>query len=388
MGIATGTVDTETIVADEKVVDMVDQFQMLDTDTTQFTTILNKLPSKPATREKINWLEDQYFPNFTTLAASATSAATTIDVATGTGVYFRANDLVRNALTGEMYSVTSISTDTLTVVRAIGGTSAASSASGADLLIAANASAQGADIGTHKVTTRVLGYNYTEIQRNSLSFTGTEVNIETYGPGDPMNEIAKKSVEHKRALENMLWRGARAFTSAAPSSKGYSGGVDEFLSTNVFSSIGTLTRAVLDSKLSTIMQHGSLNKVIFAAPVPAAALSGLFADNWVKVTSTGSSEVYGAKVTGFISGAYGTNIPVITKRDWGRFSTASNQYGSRLYVLDLDYIARRPLRNRDTQLLRNRQSNSEDKVTHEFLTEQSLQFAQESCHGVLKGITG
>src|SRR5574337_263499 len=100
--ITSGVVDTEAVLSDEKVVDMELQFRLLDPDTSQFMTILNKLPSKVATREKVNWLEDQLFPNLTTLSATIASAtAASISVATGTGTYFRVGDLARVVSTGE-----------------------------------------------------------------------------------------------------------------------------------------------------------------------------------------------------------------------------------------------------------------------------------------------
>lgn len=383
--ITEGIVDTEAVLGDEKVVDMEPRFRLLDLDNSQFSTMLNKLPSRVATREKVNWLEDELFPNLTTLAASATSAATTIDVATGTGEYFRAGDLVRVVSTGEMVSVSSISSDTLTVTRSVGGVAAASAASGGDLLIVANAAAQGADYGTLKVTQRVLGYNYTQIVRHPFGFTGTDVEIETYGPGDPANEIAKKAIEHKRAMENMSFFGARDFTSASPSSKGYAGGLQEFLSTNVFSSAGAVDLAYIDDKLQEVFQYGSQQKVIFAAPTPAAALSRLFANNWVRARP--EDRVYGAKVNSFINGAYGESVPVVVKREWGQRQSASNGHGSWMFIVDMQYVKKRPMRNRNTRLLRNRQGNGEDKVVHEYLTELSFEVSQEKVHGLIKGIT-
>lgn len=383
--INSGVIDTEAVLSDEKVVDMEDAFALLDPDTSQYMTILNKLPSKVATREKVNWLEDELFPNLTTLAASATSAATTVSVATGTGTYFRAGDLVRVVSTGEMLEVTSVSSDTLTVTRSVGGVAATSAASGGDLLIVSNAAAQGADYGTLKATKRVLGYNYTQIVRHPFGFTGTDVEIETYGPGDPANEIAKKAVEHKRAQENMAFFGARDFTSASPSSKGYAGGLQEYLSTNVFTGAGAVDLTYIDGKLQTIFQHGSMRKVIFAAPTPAAALSTLFAQNWVRARP--DDRVYGAKVSAFINGAYGESVPVIVKREWGARQVAGDGHGSWMFVIDLDYVKKRPMRNRNTKLLRNRQGNGEDQVIHEYLTELSFEVQQEKVHGLITGIT-
>lgn len=383
--ITSGIVDTEAVLSDEKVVDMEDRFRLLDPDNSQFSTILSKLPSRAATREKVNWLEDELFPNLTTLAASASSAVTTLSVATGTGTYFRAGDQVRVVSTGEMVEVSSVSSDDLTVTRSIGGVAAASAASGGDLVIVSNAAAQGADYGTLKVTKRVLGYNYTQIFRHPFGFTGTDVEIETYGPGEPANEIAKKAIEHKRAKENAAFFGARDFTSNSPSSKGYMGGLQEYLSTNVWASAGAIDLAYIDAKLQSVFQYGSTRKVIFAAPTPAAALSQLFANNWVRARP--EDRVYGAKVNSFINGAYGESVPVVVKRDWGARQSTSNGHGSWMFVVDLDYVKVRPLRNRGTRLLRNRQGNGEDKVIHEYLTEMSMEVSQEKVHGLIKGIT-
>lgn len=381
---ASGVVDTDAILADEKVVDMQNQFRLLDPDENQFMTILNKLPSQQAVREKVNWLEDQYFPNLSALAATAASADTALTVTTNEGDYFRAGDLVRIGRSGEIVEVITPSASSFTCARAIGAVAASTAATGEDLLIVGNVSAQGADYGVMKVTTRVLGYNYTQITRHPFGFTNTDSVIETYGPGDPANEIAKKLVEHKRALENQSLVGPRKYDTGA--SKGWMGGVTEFISTNVTNAVGTLSMTALDDALENIFQHGTMNKVIFAAPTPAAALSRLLANNWVQASP--DEKVYGAKVNAFINGAYGASVPVIVKRNWGKEQASVGQRGGWMLVLDLAYIKKRPLRDRGTRLLRNRQGNGVDSVIHEYLTEMSLEVAVEKAHGLLKGITG
>lgn len=381
---ASGIVDTDALLADEKVVDMQNQFRLLDPDENQFMTILNQLPSQQAVREKVNWLEDQYFPNLSVLAASASSADTVLTVTTNEGDYFRAGDLIRFGRSGEIAEVVSASASSITVTRALGAVAAATAQTGEDILIVGNVSAQGADYGVLKVTTRVLGYNYTQITRHPFGFTNTETVIETYGPGDPANEIAKKLVEHKRALENQCIVGPRKYDTGL--SKGWMGGVTEFISTNVTSAVGTLSLTGLDSALEDIFQHGTMNKVIFAAPTPAAALSRLLANNWVQAPP--DAKVYGAKVNAFINGAYGASVPVVVKRNWGKEQAANGQRGGWMLVLDLAYIKKRPLRDRGTRLLRNRQAPGVDSVVHEYLTEMSLEVAVEKAHGILKGITG
>jgi hypothetical protein len=384
--INTGVVDTEARLSSEKIVDMDPKIGLKETDNAQFMTILKKLPSTDATQVEVRWLEDQLFPNRTTLATSATSAATTLDVATGTGVYFRAGDIVYIEQTGEKVEVSSISTDALTVVRSIGGVAAATAASGGGVVVVGNAATQGADTGTLKSTDRALGYNYTQIFRHPFGFTGTDAEIALYGADDPEREAAKKRVEHKRAIESAIWVGGRDFSASSPTSKGWMGGVLEYLTTNVFTGFGALSLSGFDLRLQQILQDGDMNKVIFAAPTPARGMSHLFASNWQQAQN--DDVLYGAKVSAWLNGAYGERLPVIVKREWGAMGTTGYGLGGAIFVLDLGNVKRRPMKNRDTRLLPNRQGNGEDKVVFDYLTETSFELKNETTHGAFFGVTG
>jgi hypothetical protein len=325
-------------------------------------------------------------PRLSGLAASATSASTSIVVTTGQGVYFRAGDIVRIAATGEAFKVVNIATDTLGVTRGLGGVGAATAQTGSDLLIVGNAATQGATLGTRHIVKKVLGFNYTQIERDPFGFTGTESVIETYGGPAPAHEEVKKLVEHKRALEQTCFFGARSFTSAAPNSVGTCGGAVEYIATNVHNPAGALTHVLMDTYLQQDLQHGSKNKVLFCAPLVARAISGFLKTSYAPVSV--DNRKFGAKVDTYISGAYGWEIPVVVKRPWQDFSSASTMYGGWAFLIDMDYVSFRPLRDRNTQLLRNRQGNDEDSVTHEYRTEFSLEFAVERTHAIWRGITG
>jgi len=102
------------------------------------------------------------------------------------------------------------------------------------------------------------------------------------------------------------------------------------------------------------------------------------------VRATPDNQLWGVQVDAFISGAYGFQIPVIVKRDWNDFTTASKQYGGFAFLIDLDYVKLRPMR--DTRLLKGRQANDADEQDEEYLTEFSLEFAQEQAHMLIKGV--
>lgn len=381
-----GSITTADPVSDEQVVDMRNEFYELDPDDSQFTTLLVKLGTRQAVREKIEWLEDQLRPRLITLSASAASADSSINVTAGQGTYLAVDDTLRNLTTGELMRVNGITTDAIGVDRGIGGVAAASSASTAQLLLVGSAYKQGASYGTSRIVKRVLGYNYTQIQRDPFSFTGTETSIEEYGGRNPMKEQVKKLIEHKQSIEQTLFWGARNFDST--NKRGFAGGAYEFISSNVNKSVGTLDKTTFDTNITTALQHGNLNaKALFVAPIVAKAMSGFLRDNWVRATPDESR--WGVHVDAWISGAYGVSIPVFVKRYWNNFSTsAANGPGGAAFLIDMDYVRYAPLRDRDTQLLLKRQNPGDDLDSREYLTEFSFEFAQESCHALWTGITG
>jgi hypothetical protein len=379
-----GLADDLDILQNERVVDMDDTISMLDPDVSQFTTMLMKVGSSPAHSSKIEWLEDELFPRLAALAAGATNVALTLTVAAGQGAYFRVGDVGRNQATGEAFRVTAVAGDVLTVVRGLGNVAAAAMNNGDQILIVSNASAQGATMGTRAITKRVHQFNYQQIQRNPYGFTETLLASKLYGGNPRDRERQKKAIEHKRAIEQTLFWGARALDASGANPIGFSGGIIEFLSTNVKDVNGALTKTALDTYMRDILQHGSTNKVMFVAPVVAQALSAFLRDAWSPNTT--GARLWGAKVDAFLSGAYGFQIPVFVKREWNDFSVAAKQYGGWAFIIDMDNVRLRPLR--PTRLVRDIQANDADEYDEEYKTEFSFQLDQERTHGLLKGITG
>lgn len=387
----TGLQDDSTILSNRRVVDMNPVIAELDPDQSQFTTMLMKLSSRPAFSSKVEWLEDQYVPRTTTLAASATSSAGTISVATGTGAYFISGDVCRIVSTGEAVSVSAApATDTVGITRAIGATAAASAASGGDIVILGNAALQGASLPTRRQTKKTNAYNYTQIVRSSYGFTNTLAASKLYGGNEPMLERKKKAVEHKRKIESILFFGPRALSTTGTNPQGWSGGAIEYISTNSKNPAGQVTKATFDGYMDSLFAHGENgSKVFFAAPLVARIISTYGSSGlgsaWGTPDVQGASVKFGVKVDGFISGAYGTNLPIIVKREWNDFAQTTSGYGSYGFGIDLSYTTLRPLR--DTVLLTNRQANDADTIDEEYLTEFSLEFQQEAAHLLVKGMT-
>ncbi len=381
----TGVESDNTILANERVIDMDDVIAYLDPDTSQFTTMLMRVARRAAEATKVEWLEDELFPRLSSVASGGASDGATITVATGEGVYFRANDLVRNARTGQAVKVTSIVGDVLTVSTHLGRVAFAAAAAADQLLIIGNTSQQGATLGTRLITKRVAQYNYTGIQRNPYGFTRSLMASKLYGGPEPMKERKKKGVEHKRAIEYTLFWGVRSLDLTGAQPSGSSGGIYEFCTTNVQNAAGALTKVLLDTYMRGFLQHqGDQNGVLFVSPVVSQAISGFLRDAWQPASV--ETRLWGAKVDGFVSGAYGWKVPVVVKRDWNDFSTTSGQYGGWAFYVNMDNIQLNTLRN--TELLKDRQANDADSYDEEYLTEFTLKVQQERTHGIITGVTG
>lgn len=385
--IKTGMIDTEDILSNERVIDMSERMYKLQPDEQQFRVILSQIGSKQAIREIVEWLEDEYLPRVSALAASAASADTALTVTTADGnTVFKTGDVVRNMETGEGYLVTSTSANSIGVTRSWGGVAAATASSVAKLMIVGNASAQGASSATARAVQRVRAYNYIQEQRDSLHFSTVQTAIELYGGREPGKEVAKKMVEHGRSIENTLFFGARDFnSSASPGPMGSAGGVYEFISTYITNASGALTPAEFDTFLEGPFAYGSKNKAFFCAPRVATVLSQMLRDVWQP--NTVGEKKFGAKVDAFISGTYGWSIPVFVKREWADLDNSSTNFGTMGFLIDMDYARLRELRGLATHLRRNIQEPSATATVHEVYTAFSLEFAWEKAHGLLKGVT-
>jgi len=228
---------------------------------------------------------------------------------------------------------------------------------------------------------------YVQDQRDPLFFSDVETAIELYGGREPGKEIAKKAVEHGRAIENSLFWGARDFdASASPGPMGSCGGAIEFISTNITNTGGSTTAAEMDSFFEGPYGYGSKRKVLFCAPRVGTVLSQMYRDKW-QPPSAGNGVQYGAKVDAFINSTYGFSIPVVVKREWVDLDASGTNYGTHAFLIDMDNVRLRPLRGFNTRLRRNIQEPSSTAVVHEYQTLFSLEFALEKAHGLVKGIT-
>ena len=311
-------------------------------------------------------------PRVTTLSASAASNATVWGVAAD---IFRVGDVVRETVVGYGILVTATAAGAISGTF-VGGTAQASSASANELYLVANANQEGASLREIKYPQLVTASNYCEIVRTPFGLTRTEQKTQHYGGDEEARLKNKFGREHARALEQIGFWGVRDLKNT---NQRLAGGLLEFISTNSTGAGGTLTEATFQTFLTTGFRYGSERKVLFCSPIAVKALEG-FARSNIKTEGSGDrANEYGIVMKTYYSGQ--GIVDIVLHRDWNDSAT----YGGYVFLVDMDAIKYRPLR--DTKLKENVQAPDYDGFKDEYISEVSLQVTHERKHALLTGVT-
>lgn len=391
-----GMVATDDPLAADLKVSMADKVANKDVDTTQFMSIMMKLPASQARSFKEEWLEDEYLAKNTALAVTAAAADTALTITTNEGHYFKVGDIGKFVQTGEAFRVTTKAASAVTVVRGIGSVAAATAASGTaqgGIVIISGSNEQGAELPTAMVTEKTSNYNYAGIIRNSFRFTNTAQWTGWYS-GNPLAYARLKvGIEHKREAENTVFFGARSYTAGTNGPRASTGGFDQYISTNITTVNGTLDKGAWADFMRSGMEYGHRDrKVLYVSPIVSQVLSEFAQDNWVRTTPGG--DVWGVKVDYVIEGVWGKKVPVFVKGDWKRYGEVANTpaIGSRAYLIDMANVELKRAPNVDGPrffgLYKDREAPSADETAEEYMSEFTLCIKSEQSHALLRGVTG
>ena len=322
--------------------------------------------------------------------ASTSTGTITID-ASDDNKFAVAGAIVVNSSTGEVMHVTADTTSTtLTVTRNIGG-STFQIADNAELFIAGFAAAEGGGTPTPISFDATVASNYTQIFRTAFAVSNTL--RQTYlRTGDKMEESMTKALKlHMSDIERAMFFGKKHEangSSSAPTR--YTGGLINSLSTVVdlttdYASYGGAAAGKMSEEgfdallISTVFKYGSKQKIAFVGETVANQLQQIGKDRWQPTQLDNS---YGVNLT-----RYNTFAGDLLVHLHPQFRQIPNMK-SAMVIVDFPYLVYRYLEGRDTQLLENRQSNGDDSVKHEYLTECGLELLQDKVHAYIKGWTG
>lgn len=177
------------------------------------------------------WLEQRY--NTRTLTATASgldSSSTTTTMSVADGSLVNVGDVL--LIDSEYVQVTGISTNTLTIIRNIGGTQATHHTSTLTITVVSNARIEGADANDSPYTIATSTTNVSQILQRSVEVSRTDARLKRYGVPDIVDrEIDMRMDELMQLLALAPYHGNRTAGSATVARM--MGGLPTYITTNV-----------------------------------------------------------------------------------------------------------------------------------------------------------
>ncbi|MBI1370304.1 MAG: hypothetical protein GC162_16845 [Planctomycetes bacterium] len=349
------------------------------------TPLLDHLgdPNRAATSTRHEWLEDELLPNSDAINASHTFTDPDVDTSfvVDHGERFRVGDQIQAAGSREVMFVTDVTSDTLTVVRGYGATTADDLAASDVLRILGNAALEGADHPETRFSNRVRRSNWTQIFTAAVEVSGTELAVAQVGVEDEMDYQKQERLrELIRDLENCVINGvAPASTSEGSSTvRRTMNGLIPSLTTNRFApnvngfpNDASLTEAQLNQALRTIWDQSS-------GAVDTIVVNG-FQKRRINSFIT-TNRRYDAADARF------RDLVGIYESDFGVCRVVLSRWvpADTVLLLDSTRVDVLPLAGRSFHF--KRLASDGDKEMGQVIGEYTLELRNENAHGLIEGL--
>lgn len=253
------------------------------------------------------WAEEKLIPDSTLVDGAQTAGDTTIEVTTGTGLRFRAKDIVAVNGSRELMSVTTPSADSLLVVRGIRATTAEAILDGATLELINNPALESGAAKSARPTTLTRKDNFTELFDDTASVTRSMRDSKNIGAvGDQLDH------QVLRVQQDLMRRIARTFVQGKRQSSDPEGtlttartmdGIIHFIlggaDAATLDALGkVLDEDLLNQVLEDAFSKGGSPNLIAASPKQKRAISRLMEG---RTRFRGEDTVLGVVVERFIS---------------------------------------------------------------------------------------
>jgi len=211
------------------------------------------------------WNEDSLNSNIATTNAALDNSATSIVMASGQGAKFKVGTLFKERAQGktEVMQVTAVSTDTLTIVRGYGSTSAETHGGGSafDVLIIAHAKQEDwGPSGEDWTKERVAVSNITQVFGRGITIGDTREKISNNAIGSEIaHQTAYRMKELSREMDATFINGIVSADAGSNTSYRSMGGMIEFVSAsggNVNTTAENFNEAVVNAMVKQIWDDG------------------------------------------------------------------------------------------------------------------------------------
>jgi hypothetical protein len=344
------------------------------------TPLLDALgdPARPARSTIHEWLEDSLLPNSDSIAATSGD-----DIEVAHIDRFRVGDLIRIGSSAEVMLVTAVSTvdSEITVTRGYGGTPTVAIVETDPIHIIGNAALEGDDAQAARFVSRARVVNYTQILSATLEVSGSELAVRQIGVRDELDyQKNQRTRELLRDLESSVINGVapEADPQGGATVRRSMRGILSFLQTNRFvpdengfPDDTTLTEEQLNLALRSIWNgsSGSIDLIVCGG-AQKRAINGFVASN-----------------RRFAAGAESFKSLVnVYESDFGvcRVVLSRAVPSDTVLLLDSTRIEVMPLSGRSFHY--KPLASTGDRESGLVVGEYTLEFRNESAHGVITGL--
>lgn len=382
----TGIRDTSSVAG--RKYDVADVVSLLDVGRYPMLGILTNAGKDPVTKQgkamkkketsdpEFKWFEDTFgsrtVTSHTGQTGKALGSAVTLVLASGHGARVSIGDVIRFVTSGYTFSVTNVSTDTLTLSAELGGdVSSGVDLSSLEIWIVGNANEEGAGLRAIKGTTATEKTGYCQIFRTPFGVTETSKNTKTFIRENDLDyQRRKKGIEHMVDIERAFLFGKKAKITTGTHPKRFTAGVFNIISSYATANVDT--EAEFEAFLEDAFRYGNTEKYAFCGPAFVSQIN-IWAKNKLQIVQ--GEKTYGLTILKYVSPHGTLNI---IKHDL----LTGTKYGNYCVVLDMETLTYRYLSTRDTKLLTNRQTPGQDEIVEEYLSEVGLQMEQEERHAI------
>ena len=350
------------------------------------TPLLDALgdPPRSARSTVHEWLEDALLPNTDTVNDSTYGNATTdTSFVVDNGSRFRVGDQIRTEGSGEVMLVTAVNTgtNTLTVVRGYGGSTAEALADDLVVHILGNAALEGDDAGSARFTARSRKTNYTQIFSATVEVSGSELAVKQLGVADELDyQKHQRTRELLRDLENCVINGRAPAANPEGSAtvRRTMRGIIPSITTNLFEPLvggfpsdTILTEAQLNLALRTIWSASSGHvDLIVVGGAEKRAINSFITSNrrFTPQTDTFRDHV------------------AVYESDFGVCRVVLSRWVSEgsVLLLDSSRIDVMPLAGRSFHY--KPLATTGDRESGQIVGEYTLELRNENAHGLIKGL--
>jgi hypothetical protein len=193
----------------------------------------------------------------------------------------------------------SVSTNTLTVVRGVGGTSAAAMNNDDELYIIGVAQPEGDTSRPSRSSNPTKLTNYTQIQREPFDITGTAMSsLNATSPHDWDYQEKKHGIEQAKNVELTGLLGGSGEDTSGSQPRRTTKGVIPAITTNVTDAAGALSETEFQTFQRSLARYGNRNRTLFASALVLGVLNN-FAQGKLQVRQ--GENTYGLAVTTYVS---------------------------------------------------------------------------------------